>query len=68
MRYVALVPDPVTGRLVPYRGAAGIAIEFHAPNQAEANRLAKANRLPPAVSVRPDETANKTAKPPLTTQ
>ena len=55
MRYVALVPDPVTGRLTPYRGVAGIPIEFTARDQDHANALAKANRLPPAVLVMPDE-------------
>ena len=55
MKYVAVFPDPVTGRLVPYCGVAGIAIEFNAKDQADANRLARLNRLPPAVMLMPAE-------------
>lgn len=62
MRFVALVPDPVTGRMVPFCGAAGIPIEFTAGSQDEANRMAKANRLPPAVLVLPDELSPNNAQ------
>jgi hypothetical protein len=55
MRYVALVPDPVIGRLVPYLDKASHPVEFQADSQADANQQAKAMRLPPAVLVLPDE-------------
>ncbi len=51
MKFRAMVPDPVIGTLIPYRGAADIAIEFEAVDQADANRLARANQLPPAVII-----------------
>jgi hypothetical protein len=59
MKFRAMAPDPLTGRLIPYRGTADIAIEFTAANQAEANRLARLNKLPPAVFVVPDEPTPK---------
>jgi hypothetical protein len=52
MRWLAVVHG-CTGRLEPYRGAAGIVIEFNAPNREAAIRLAAANRLPPTVSIIP---------------
>ncbi len=61
MRFAAMVPDPVTGRLVPYLGEAGIPIEFDAESQDDANRLARANKLPPAVLVLGDELAGSRA-------
>jgi hypothetical protein len=52
-RWRATVPDPVTGRPVPFRGEAGIPIEYTARDRADALRLARVNRLPPAVDVEP---------------
>ncbi len=55
MRFAAVAPDPVTGRLVPYHDASGEAVEIVAHDQREANRIAAANRLPAAVIVMPIE-------------
>jgi hypothetical protein len=55
MRYCALVPDPVIGRLIAYLDKAGHPVEFQAVSQDDANKQAKAMRLPPAVMLLPDE-------------
>lgn len=49
-----MVPDRVTGRLVPYLGASGQPVEFEAGDQAEANHIARDRKLPPAVTILPD--------------